>query len=111
MRGFSTGNGTGAVDGTGAPARPPGRFRLKEDDISWLPVEEQILVLDLRTSRYVSLNESAAALWAALAGGGTADELVDVLRTRYDIDVALAQRDVTAFLDGLRERDLLDEAR
>jgi len=85
-------------------------MRLKDSDISWLPVDEQVLVLDLRTSRYSSLNESAARLWTVLATGGDVDELVATLRSDYGVAASQAEQDVAVFLDGLRQRDLLDEA-
>ena len=85
------------------------RLKLNDGDLSWLPVEDQIVVLDLRTSRYMSLNDSAARLWAVLAGGGTFADLVATLREAYGIDEERATGDTAAFLDGLRERGLLDE--
>jgi len=85
-------------------------MKLKDSDISWLPVEEQVLVLDLRTSRYSSLNEAAARLWTVLAAGGDVEDLVATLRGDYGVTGPQAEHDVAAFLDGLRQRDLLDEA-
>jgi len=86
------------------------RLTLHDDAVSWLPVEGQVVVLDLRTARYLSLNDSAARLWAVLAGGGTVGDLVASLRDEFGIDELEATRDVGAFLDDLRQRGLLDEA-
>jgi hypothetical protein len=86
------------------------RLKLNDRELSWLPVDEQIVVLDLRSSRYMSLNDSAARLWSILAGGGTFADLVAALQQAYGIDQERAAGDTAAFLDGLRDRGLLDEA-
>lgn len=81
---------------------------LRGDDVSWTPTDDgQIVVLDLRTSRYLSLNASGAQLWTLLAEGATEAQLVDGLVARFGLAQDSAGRDVSAFLATLRERDLL----
>jgi hypothetical protein len=86
------------------------QLRLNDRDVSWVPVDEQVVVLDLRTSSYLSLNDSAARLWTVLAGGGRFAELVTALREAYGIDEERAVADAAAFLAALRDRGLLVEA-
>ncbi len=86
------------------------QVKLNDGNVSWLPVDDQVVVLDLRTSRYMSLNDSAARLWTVLAGGGTFSALVATLQEAYGIDAERATADAAAFLSDLRDRGLLDEA-
>ncbi len=87
------------------------RLSVRADQISWTPTDDgNIVVLDLRTSRYLSLNRSGATLWTRLADGASATELVEQLISRYGLATARAEQDVTAFLDALRSRDLLADA-
>ncbi len=66
-------------------------------------------MLDLTGSVYLKLNGSGRDLWERLAGGCHESELVDALVEIYSIDRELAAGDVSAFLDDLRARDLLEE--
>jgi hypothetical protein len=86
------------------------QLKLNDRDVSWVPVDEQVVVLDLRTSSYLSLNDSAARLWTVLAGGGRFADLVTALQEAYGIDEERAIADAAAFLSALRDRGLLVEA-
>lgn len=78
-------------------------------EIIWRPVDGRVVGLDLRTSRYFSLNATAATLWEELGRGAALDQLAEVLVTRYGIEPSTAERDVDAFLTELRGNDLLEE--
>lgn len=82
-------------------------MKLTTDGVLWRTVDDQIVVLDLRRSRYLSVNGTGAELWRRLADGCTVDTLVDVLVDEYERPHAAAAVDVDAFLDGLRHHDLL----
>jgi hypothetical protein len=84
------------------------RFKLRSDDLAWRAVDEEIVVLDLRTSRYLNINPSGAALWPHLVEGASAAELVSVLVSAFELDEAAAARDVDAFLAMCTERDLVE---
>jgi len=88
-------------------ARPEPRLQLRLDDVEWRDVEEQILALDLKTSRYLAINRSGRELWGALVDGATRSELVHLLIDSYDLDRDRAATDVAAFLDELDGRGLL----
>ncbi len=63
--------------------------------------------LDLRGM--ITLNGTGAFLWKELETSKTEDELVAALTATYDVDEALAGRDVTAFAELLRSHGLLDD--
>lgn len=63
--------------------------------------------LDLRGM--ITLNGTGAFLWKELETSKTEDELVAALTTTYDVDEALAGRDVTVFAELLRSHGLLDD--
>ena len=77
-------------------------------DVTWTPTDDgSVVVLDLRTSVYLSLNASAAVLWRLLAEGSDRAALAGELVARYGISADQAERDVAAFVDDLRARNLL----
>ena len=57
----------------------------------------------------IKLNETSAFLFRTLAGGADEEALVAALLAEYDVEEALARRDVAAFLDTLRKARVLDE--
>jgi hypothetical protein len=85
-------------------------MRLKEPDIVWRAVADEVVVLDTRSSQYSSLNESGAVLWARLSDGATVADLVAELCQHYEVDEGTAARDVEVFLEALRAADMLDES-
>lgn len=82
-------------------------FRLRGDQLEWREIEGEIVALDGRSSEYIAVNRTGAALWPDLIAGATQEDLVARLVESFDVEEATAGRDVDAFLDVLRERDLL----
>ncbi len=66
------------------------------------------MALDLRSSRYLSVNETGAAVWTALAAGATREDLVARLVEEFDIDAATAGEHLDAFVASLAEQGLLE---
>jgi hypothetical protein len=82
-------------------------LHLKDTDIVWRSVEDEIVILHRGDWEYLTVNEAGALLWTKLADGATHTELVSMLTSEYDIDEDRAAGDVDAFLSLLSERDLL----
>ncbi len=61
-------------------------------------------------NRAITLNETAAFLWAILQSEDvTKEQLLEKLLSEYDIDAATAQGDIEKFLNKLKENGLLNE--
>jgi hypothetical protein len=60
-------------------------LRARTEDLVYRDVDDTVVMLDLRTQHYLSLNESGAELWPLIARGARRDELVDALRDRYGL--------------------------
>jgi hypothetical protein len=84
-------------------------LRLRDNDLAWRTVDDEMIAIDVRDSTYLTANDSGALLWSALAAGTTRDELASNLVAAYGIDADTAAADVERFLTDLRERGLLDE--
>ena len=57
----------------------------------------------------ITLNESGKLLWENLLNDITEEQLVTALLHEYDVSEETAKADVSAFLNKMREADLLDE--
>ena len=84
-------------------------IRLRSDDLEWTEIDGEVVVLDLRESKYLSINRTGAAVWTALVEGATRDALLETLQARFDVDQPTAAEGLDAFLDVARERGLLGE--
>lgn len=82
--------------------RPPEELAWKETG------EGEVVVLDLRTSKYWALNGSAAVLWLALAEGATATELVQRLSEEFEVEADTAAHDVEEFLGSCQAQHMLE---
>jgi hypothetical protein len=83
-------------------------IRLRDASLFWRESGGEIVALDAATSRYFAANASAAALWKRIRDGATEADLVDALCDRYEVSRDTAQADVTAFLEQLSSRGLLE---
>ena len=82
----------------------------RSEDLEARAVEDELVLLDLRTQTYLSLNPTGAHLWPLMVEGTDRAALVDALCRRHDIPLAVAERDVDALVAQLREADLLQSA-
>jgi len=80
---------------------------LRSDGLSWRELDDQVVVLDAKSSRYLTINGAGVVIWRALAEGAALDAIVRALVEEYDVDEHVARNDVVVFLDDLRERGLL----
>jgi hypothetical protein len=83
------------------------QLRLRPEAVAWREVDGDVIALGLESSTYFGTNASGAVLWRRLAEGTNRAELIEMLMTTFGLEEAQAQTDVDAFLDDLRNRDLL----
>jgi Coenzyme PQQ synthesis protein D (PqqD) len=83
-------------------------WRLRETDLEWRRIDDEIVALDLRSGTYLTLNGTGADLFERISTGATTDELVAVITDGYETTPDRARLDVMAFLDDLESRGLVD---
>ena len=84
-------------------------LRLRPDAVTWTVTDEGVVALDLRTSKYLSMNASATPLWRLLDGGCTRADLVAGLVAEFGITTDVAGVDVDAFLAHVTRLDLVTQ--
>jgi hypothetical protein len=75
--------------------------KLRTDDLVWRQVGDEVMVLDLATSQYLSVNPTGSVLWPLLVEGSRRDDLVRELVEHFEVDEATAAADTEAFLSSL----------
>ena len=89
---------------------PEPRLALRRAAVTGRSVGEETILLDLRTSLYLSTNPAGTMLWRLLESGTTRTEMIDTLLVGFGIDGERAAADVDAFVSECRHRELLDES-
>ena len=82
-------------------------MKLRTDDLAWENVDDEIIVLDSRASRYYRLKGSGALLWTMLDDGATKADLISRLLVSYSIDEDVATNDVDTFIADLERQKLI----
>ena len=88
------------------PSSNGDHYRLS-DAVVARSVGDEMLVLDLDSGIYHSLNEVGAVLYRLLADGADRNELVAAVTAEFEVDEQRAARDVEAFLVGEVESGLV----
>jgi hypothetical protein len=83
-------------------------MRLRRSGLASREVDGDIVVLDLESSVYLTTNRSGAVLLQLLQDERSSEELVAVLVEKYDVEQAVAETDVSAFVAALAEKNLLE---
>jgi hypothetical protein len=73
--------------------------RRRDDDVLWTEQDDAVVLLDVRASRYLTLNQTGALLWRQLAQPAV---------QLYPVGEAEATTALADFLDALDARDLLE---
>jgi hypothetical protein len=84
------------------------RLRLRREGLHWVESDGDIVALDDRSLQYLSANPAGAVLWQALVAGTTRGELVGRLLEEFEVEEAVAARDVDSFLAELTRLGLLE---
>lgn len=85
-------------------------MKLRSDDITWREIDGDLVILDLRSSTYLTTNASGAFLMKELTEDRTQAELVRTLVDAFDLSPVQAEADVQSFLESLDEGGLLEPA-
>jgi hypothetical protein len=86
-------------------------WRQRENDLSWREIDEEVVILDLRTATYLRLNAAGAVLWGLLEPGATVTQMAGALADRFGLDSNRARDDVAAFVESCATTGLVEAMR
>jgi hypothetical protein len=90
------------------PFGPGSVVRARRHELAWRRAGDEVVILDLVSSTYRSLNATGALLWERLADWASTNDLTAVLINSHGLELSAAERDVLAFLDGCHHAGLLE---
>lgn len=83
------------------------RYRAAPDALA-ATLSDGAVLLNLRTKRYYSLNETGTRIWQLLLEGRTEDEIVHTLTAEYEVEAAVARDETRAVIASLRDSALIE---
>jgi hypothetical protein len=77
-------------------------------DDNWVGslIEDSLVMVNIDTGKYVTLNSSANAVWQALEQPRSQADIVSSLVDNFDVDEATCSQSVTRVLEQMRELHL-----
>ena len=87
------------------PAQPG--YRLSSPSVIHETMGDEVVVINLDSGRYYSLEGAGAALWEALVAGASREAIADAIAARYAGERAEIDRAVTAVADELEAEGLI----
>ncbi|WP_154795465.1 PqqD family protein [Occultella kanbiaonis] len=85
-------------------------MKLRRDGVTWREIDGEMVILDLKTSKYLTTNRAGTTLVRLLAEDRSTGDLTDALVTEFGISTDQAAGDVATFVDSLEQRGLLQDA-
>jgi len=72
-----------------------------DDQVVTETIGDEMILLDLKGERYLSVDRVGQQVWALLNGENSVRSVVDVLGSTYQVDPAVLRNDVDSFLAKL----------
>jgi hypothetical protein len=83
-----------------------GKIIKKGEDTPWNIVDEEVVLLNLDSGHYYSLNESGRRIWELLDGKNTIPDIVNIICNEFDIGQKEAAEDINNLIDELLKEKL-----
>ena len=79
-------------------------------DVVWRRVDEEAVLVNLKTNRIYSLNPTGARLWELISAGNDREAAEAALIEEFDVEEGELRNEVAAVLDELAKEGLILEA-
>jgi len=81
---------------------------LLSPDVMVREVGGEIVVLDLKTEKYLCLDEVATSMWQALTAAESVEAAYEVLAAEFDVEGEQLRRDLDEFIQELIKLGLIE---
>jgi hypothetical protein len=79
-------------------------------DVMVRKVGEESVLLDLKTERYLGLDDVSARFWDLLTSGGSIQSAYETLLNEFEVDPDRLRKDVDDFVQELSELGLVEQS-
>jgi len=85
------------------------RYRIRED-ISWRQIDDEIIILNLETGDYFSLNETGADILKAIAEAKSLGSLLTEQQQEFDEPAEKLEANINNLLKDLLDNKIIEKA-
>jgi hypothetical protein len=78
--------------------------------VVWRKVSGEVVILDMESSVYYSLDEMGARIWELIGQGKPLQEIIQILAEEYEATEERLQRDIGEFLKRLQRERVIEPA-
>ncbi|MCK9518169.1 MAG: PqqD family protein [Dehalococcoidia bacterium] len=78
-----------------------------QSDVVSRTVGDEMVLLDLKTGTYFTLNSVGALVWSGVEAGLSVDQIAEMVVAEFSVDVATARADIHALLSELVQQSLV----
>jgi len=82
------------------------KFKTTEN-FAWRNVNDEIIILNLKSGEYFTLNDVAQCIWSAVTEEKSVEEIKVKIIDEYDVSTERAERDIDNFIAGMIEQGLI----
>jgi len=86
------------------------RFSINGPDVIAESIDGEVIIINLNSGAYYSSLGSGGAIWEALAASHSIEETIALLTTRYGVEQAAIEREISGFVAQLIDEGLLVES-
>lgn len=77
--------------------------------VAWRKVEDEVVILNLETSVYYSLNETGSLVWELIGKGLSAEKIAEEVADVYKQSLKTVKKDVDDIIKKIRKEDLITD--
>jgi hypothetical protein len=79
------------------------------DNVTWKNVSSGVVLLNLESGEYYTLNDTGSLIWTGLMENKTPAEIVSHMETEFDADAESIKQDYDEFMSYLLDEKLLQQ--
>ncbi|HOW35256.1 MAG TPA: PqqD family protein [Candidatus Omnitrophota bacterium] len=83
------------------------RYRIDTEKIVWRTIDGEVVILDLDSGRYYSLNKTGSFAWSLLNENKTGEQIIEKIREEYGLDYKKASQDIRSLIKDLETEGLI----
>ena len=76
-------------------------------NVIWREIDEEIVILDVDTQDYFTLNKTGTRMWKMLNSKKKEEEILRAIQSAYDVDEDRASKDFQKFIEQLAKHKLI----
>ena len=82
-------------------------YKINSEDISYRIIEDEAVILNLKTSDYYSLNKTGTFIWKLLENKANLEDIISKFADEFGINIKTATNDIQQLLRDFKRQKLI----